>query len=117
MAGWGDRFHRPGDRKVTLNFAAAQGLPLDPDALLRHFSPERFAVKLTPINPTSSSREAGLAGAIDPGDEAGCRRIAAGFEARGYQTILSIGELRENAIGSNCGMFVASMRGSGSADS
>jgi len=33
------------------------------------------------------------------------------FEGLGYETILSIGEVRENAIGSNCGMYVTGMKG------
>jgi 23S rRNA (adenine2503-C2)-methyltransferase len=106
MARYGDRFFEPGDRKVTLNFAPARRLPLEPDRLAGLFSPERFAVKLTPINPTAASVEAGLTGLLDPADEGMCRAVAGRFEALGYETILSIGELRENEIGSNCGMLV-----------
>ena len=109
MAGYGGSFFEPGDRKVTLNFAPAVGFPLDPDRLLDLFSPEVFAVKLTPINPTFASRRAGLVGLLDPSDPAACEGIAAGFRRAGYETILSIGELAENCIGSNCGMCVRSL--------
>ena len=110
MAELGERFFEPGDRKVTLNFAPAVGLPLDPAALRPLFRPEVFAVKLTPINPTRAARSSGLEGAVDPLDDASCRALARRFEDAGYDAILSIGDLRENAIGSNCGMYVGAVR-------
>lgn len=106
LAALGGRFFAPGDRKVTLNFAPAVGLPLDPAALAPLFDPDRFAIKLTPINPTRAALESGLRGVVDPLDRARCGEIVEAFERRGYEVILSIGDLRENAIGSNCGMFV-----------
>jgi 23S rRNA (adenine2503-C2)-methyltransferase len=106
LAALGRRFFAPGDRKVTLNFAPAAGLPLDPEALVPLFDPMLFAIKLTPINPTRAAARSGLAGVIDPLEPARCAEIVAAFEARGYETILSIGEQRENAIGSNCGMYL-----------
>jgi len=105
MAALGARFFAPGDRKVTLNFAPAVGLPLDPDALAA-FDPAVFAIKLTPINPTRAALASGLRGVIDPLDGPRCAEVVASFERRGFDVILSIGDLRENAIGSNCGMYV-----------
>ena len=95
-----------GDRKITLNFAPAAGLPLDPAVIAAVFSPERFMIKLTPINPTHASRKAGLSGLIDPANNDQCNRIVDLFRREGFDTLLSIGELQENAIGSNCGMYV-----------
>lgn len=106
MGAWSREFRGPGDRKVTLNFAPAEGFPLDPEVLLPHFSPESHLVKLTPINPTNSSRRAGLTGLVDPASPAKAQAIADRFEKAGFEVILSIGELEENHIGSNCGMFV-----------
>jgi 23S rRNA (adenine2503-C2)-methyltransferase len=106
MAAWGDRFFMPGDRKIALNFAPARGFALDPDALRERFHPDRFLVKLTPVNPTRRAARSGLVGLIDPADPAGYERIVDSFRARGYDTLLSIGELRENLIGSNCGMYI-----------
>lgn len=107
MGSYGQRFHASGERKVTLNFAAPAGYPLDPSALLEHFSPEHFAVKLTPVNPTDKVLARGLVSRIDPGREDDCRALVQRFQAAGYKTILSIGELEENRIGSNCGMYVS----------
>jgi 23S rRNA (adenine2503-C2)-methyltransferase len=109
MASYGNRFFAPGDRKVTLNFAPVRGIPLNPEKLAGLFSPERFAIKLTPINPTKASIRSGLVGLIDPEDETVCRTVVAQFEELGYDTILSIGDLRENTIGSNCGMYITRM--------
>ena len=116
MAAFGNRFYEAGDRKITLNFAPAQGLPLVPETLGPIFSPERFLIKLTPINPTRSACQSGLKGLIDPSKGERCERIIERFEALGYDTILSIGEPKENEIGSNCGMYVARIREAGDTD-
>lgn len=110
IAAFGDRFFEPGDRKITLNFAPSHQAPLHPSRLAGLFDPARFLVKLTPVNPTAAATRAGITGLIDPDDEIGSRAIAARFEALGFETILSIGALRENEIGSNCGMYVARLR-------
>jgi 23S rRNA (adenine2503-C2)-methyltransferase len=107
MGDYGRRFHRPGERKVTLNFATPVGFPLDATVLLENFSPDHFVVKLTPVNPTSKVIARGLTGRIDPEQADECKKLVQRFEAAGYGTILSIGELEENQIGSNCGMFVS----------
>jgi len=110
MAAFADSFFEPGDRLMTLNFAPASGYPLEPELLAPHLSPERFAIKLTPINPTFAATESGLSGLIDPADDEACARVVERFEALGYTTILSIGALAENAIGSNCGQYVEKLR-------
>jgi len=110
IADYGGHFYTDGDRKVTLNFAAARGMALDPGALLEHFDPRLFLVKLTPINPTHAARRAGLRGLIDETAPAKAEELANRFRAAGYDTLVSIGEVRENQIGSNCGMYVTAAR-------
>ncbi len=66
MAEYGERFHKPGDRKITLNFALAENSPIQVDVLLRHFDPARYLVKLTPVNPTSRAAQNHLDSHIDP---------------------------------------------------
>ena len=46
----------PKGRKITLNFAIA-GYIIDPEVLLKHFSPEHFIIKLTPMHKTTSCGE------------------------------------------------------------
>jgi len=68
-------------------------------------------VKLTPINPTFAASQSGMTELIDPSDPAACAAVADRFRNCGFETILSIGELDENRIGSNCGMRVRALRG------
>jgi 23S rRNA (adenine2503-C2)-methyltransferase len=106
MADFGNRYFQPGDRKVTLNFALAEDSPVDPDVLLRFFDPDRFLIKVTPLNPTYQAAAQGLRSYIDP--EKGLEQypVLQAIEGAGYQLIISVGELEENRIGSNCGQYV-----------
>lgn len=106
MAAYGERFYREGDRKITLNFALAEGMPVDPQLLLQHFSPKKFLIKITPLNPTYRAAEHGLLSYIDPLSENDDYAIVQDLRAAGYQVIMSIGEIEENYIGSNCGQYV-----------
>jgi 23S rRNA (adenine2503-C2)-methyltransferase len=106
MAAYGERFYAPGDRKITLNFALAQGAPVDPAALLAHFNPDIFLIKITPLNPTYKARESGLASYIQPSLPEEEYAIIQALRQAGYQVLLSIGALEENLIGSNCGQYI-----------
>jgi len=105
MAAYGERFYVTGDRKVTLNFALAQGNPLDAAVLLRHFDPQKFLIKITPLNPTHQAQINGLVSHIDPWQHEEDHLVTT-LRAAGYQVIVSIGEAEENYIGSNCGQYV-----------
>lgn len=107
MAEYGERFYSPGDLKITLNFALAQGMELDPQVLARYFSPEKYLIKITPVNPTYRARQHGLISHIDgPQSEREVRALTGKLTSCGYEVIVSIGELEENRIGSNCGQYV-----------
>ncbi len=106
IASFGPQWMEPGDRKITLNFALARDSPLDPLVIKSIFSPDRFLIKLTPINPTHPAQENELRTAIDPDDPASGESIVKEVEAQGFDVILSIGEVEENKIGSNCGMYL-----------
>jgi 23S rRNA (adenine2503-C2)-methyltransferase len=106
MAAYGERFYRPGDRKITLNFALAEGMPVEPDVLLRYFDPGRYLVKITPVNPTCHAVQNGLSTHIDPYRPETGQAVAQSLTGVGYDVIVSIGEVEENAIGSNCGQYV-----------
>ncbi|MFH1755888.1 MAG: radical SAM protein [Candidatus Latescibacterota bacterium] len=107
MAEYGRSFYEKGDRKITLNFALMENVPVDPDVLLGHFSPDIFLIKITPVNATYHATEHGLASYIDPLRAGEDYSIVNELRAAGYQVIVSIGEAEENYIGSNCGQFVA----------
>ena len=103
---FGERFFAQGDRKITLNFALAQGMPVDPAVLLKFFDPDKFLVKITPLNPTYRARENDLTSYINPLSAVQKYDIAQDLQDAGYQVIISIGEREENAIGSNCGQYL-----------
>ncbi len=106
MASYGECFYRPGDRKITLNFALAEGMPVEPDVLLRYFDPDRYLVKITPVNPTCRAVQNGLSTHIDPYRPETGQAVAQSLTEAGYDVIVSIGEVKENEIGSNCGQYV-----------
>lgn len=110
MGRYGSRFKKEGDQRITLNFAAARGVPVEPSRLLRYFDPECFLIKLTPLNPTFKAADSGLESRIDPDLPDTGRELVQRFEEAGYPVILSIGETEENAIGSNCGQYATSVR-------
>jgi 23S rRNA (adenine2503-C2)-methyltransferase len=101
---YGRRFYTADGRKITLNFALAEGMPVDPDILLVHFPPDNFIIKLTPINPTFSAKKNKVASHILAGQED--YEIIDKLKDSGYEVILSIGEILENDIGSNCGQHI-----------
>ncbi len=111
IARFGERWVRPGDRRIALNFAAVRGAPVDASVLADAFDPARFLVKLTPLNPTARAGTSGLESRIDAADPASAEALAAPLRERGFEVIVSIGEQEENQVGSNCGQFVSAVRG------
>jgi len=103
IARYGEKFYDENGKKLTLNFGLAKGIPIDPDVLLKYFSPDTFLVKITPINPTYTAIKNQLSS-----EEVlkKCNDLLNSLCLRGYDNILSIGELEENKIGSNCGQYV-----------
>jgi len=106
MKAYGERFYSPGDRKITLNFALAQDMPVDPAVLLNNFDPDKFLIKITPLNPTYQAMENQLSSYIDPSIADHGYEIVETLKNAGYQVIVSIGEVEENLIGSNCGQYI-----------
>lgn len=106
MSRYGGRFFANGDRKITLNFALAHGMPLDPEVLLHYFNPETYLIKITPLNPTYRMVEAKLKSYIDPSKSREDYQIVDSLRSAGYEVIVSIGETEENLIGSNCGQYI-----------
>ena len=106
MAAYGEHFLHPGDRKITLNFALAENMPVDVDVLLRYFDPAHYLVKITPVNPTCQAIKNGLASYLDPKQPESGNGVAHLLAEAGYEVIVSVGEVVENQIGSNCGQYV-----------
>jgi 23S rRNA (adenine2503-C2)-methyltransferase len=106
MAEYGRGFYAPGDRKITLNFALAEGMPVDPEVLLNTFDPQIFLIKITPLNPTYRAVENNLTSYIDPLQRDAQYELVNNLQQGGYDVLLSIGEAEENYIGSNCGQYI-----------
>ena len=106
LAAYGREFWKPGDRKIVLNFALMEGVPVDPKLIAETFTPECFAVKLTPLNPTARGDSAGLFSNVSTSNPARAEELSRGLGAFGFDVIISIGDERENAVRSNCGQAV-----------
>lgn len=101
---YGSEFYEENHRKITLNFALSDNISVEPDILEYYFSPEKFLIKITPINPTYKAVNNGLS---SKGLLSGKRNeLISELRKSGYDVILSIGELEENQIGSNCGQYL-----------
>ncbi|MDI6855859.1 MAG: radical SAM protein [Candidatus Thermoplasmatota archaeon] len=104
---YGEKFVEPQDRKITLNFAVTEGYEVVPEVIRRYFNPKKFAIKLTPLNPTEKVCENKLTSSIDANRPETASQLINEFKACGFDVILSIGELEENKIGSNCGFYLS----------
>ncbi len=96
------------DRKVTLNFAIMTNSIIDVSKLYKYFDSDKFIIKITPVNPTYRAIANNIISGFDtksmtlPFHPSLIKELK---EAR-YEVILSVGELEENKIGTNCGQLV-----------
>ena len=104
IAGYGERFYNECSRKTALNFALAEGILLDEKVMRQYFDPQKFIIKITPVNPTFRSARNKIASHIKQGSVH--YEVIDRLKSAGFEVILSIGELLENNIGSNCGQHI-----------
>ncbi len=104
IAEFGEKWKKPGDRKVTLNFAVSDQSIIDPQVIRKYFDPSLFFIKLTPVNPTFNAVRNNLKSGIIPSNTDNLP-LAHDFRALDFETLVSIGAWEENQIGSNCGQF------------
>jgi len=110
IADYGTKFYASGDKKITLNFALAKNTPICIRELKNYFDPQIFIIKITPVNPTINSAANNLESYFVNGAASeDTKGLIAQLNDAGYEVILSIGELEENQIGSNCGQYVRKM--------
>lgn len=103
IAAYGDKFFREGERKITLSFAPSNEYIIDPNKIAAIFDPQKFIIKLTPLNTTSSTVKNNLTSLISPLNTEGIESLASEFRNNGYEVIISIGSYEELKIGSTCG--------------
>lgn len=106
---YGEKFFVEGDRKITLNFALMKDYPVEPEVIDEYFDSNKFLVKITPLNPTKKATDNNLVSALDSENENSIDKLVEGLRSLGFDVIVSIGELEENQIGSNCGQFVTAI--------
>ncbi|ADD09096.1 hypothetical protein [Candidatus Aciduliprofundum boonei] len=108
ISDYGRKFYDEGSLKITLNFALAKENEADPEIIMNFFSPEYFLIKITPGNPTVSAKINHISNDIDlrNGLPVKHRKFVDTLKRMGYDVIISIGDTKENLIGSNCGMFI-----------
>jgi 23S rRNA (adenine2503-C2)-methyltransferase len=106
IAEYGEKFYEEGRRKITLNFALASHTSIEPSILLEYFDPEKFLLKITPVNPTYKAVKNKISSFIEPKEKEKAKELITKIQKAGYEVIKSIGELEENNIGSNCGQYI-----------
>ncbi len=109
IASYGDDFF-VGGRKIALNFALAPENEIDVDKLTSLFSKDRFMFKFTPVNPTSQAKLHDIVREDLVEEEVPEISL---LRKEGFDVILSVGDPRENDIGSNCGQLAALWRKKG----
>ena len=110
---YGKAYFCRGDRKISLNFALAENCPVSPEIIARIFNPEIFLVKFTPVNPTITAINNRLISSLSDKDCGTTGRLEVLLGEYGFDTIISLGELEENRIGSNCGQYIRRFLDSG----
>ncbi len=110
IAALGRQFRSPGDKKITLNFIVMKDVPIDTERIARLFDGENFLIKLTPLNPTYRAQYFKIHPGFDSEKPETVQKLISEFEAKGFEVILSIGELEENQIGSNCGQYLETLK-------
>ena len=107
IADYGAKFYVAGDKKITLNFALAKNSSICVKELQKYFDPKIFIIKITPVNPTFNSVDNEIDSYFVTGASfEDSRGLLGQLNSAGYEVILSIGELEENRIGSNCGQSI-----------
>jgi 23S rRNA (adenine2503-C2)-methyltransferase len=106
IAQYGERFYQKGDRKIGLNFALAEGSSFEPGVIAEKFDPDKFLIKITPLNPTHTAAKNNLSSFIDAYQGPGQCDAIDQLREIGFEVLLSIGETQEDQIGSNCGQYI-----------
>jgi 23S rRNA (adenine2503-C2)-methyltransferase len=97
----------PVGRKITLNFAVA-GYTVDPNVLLKHFSPDKYICKLTPMHKTNSAVSAGIKTEGDYTSPEPYLELEEKLQRAGYETLVFIASAEEDESRITCGNAILS---------
>lgn len=97
----------PMGRKITLNFAVA-GYTIDPLVLLKHFNPEHYIVKLTPMHKTAACVKSGCATSGDYTTYFPYAAHEEALKAVGFDVLVFIASREEDEGRITCGNAILS---------
>jgi 23S rRNA (adenine2503-C2)-methyltransferase len=97
----------PSGRKMTLNFAVAE-YEIDPDVLLKHFSPEDYIIKLTPMHKTAKACKNNIATIGDYTTCAPYEEHEEKLSSAGYDVLVFIASKEEDMGRITCGNAILS---------
>jgi 23S rRNA (adenine2503-C2)-methyltransferase len=106
LAALGLSFYKPMDRKVVLNFALSTKTEFNAEIISTLFDPKVFAVKITPINPTTRGIASGFRTVLRSEQDWMISATLEELAQRGFDVVVSVGDGNEDRIGSNCGQSV-----------
>lgn len=104
ISAFGEYFFKEKDKKITLNFALMEEKDIEIRKIKKIFSKEKFLIKITPVNPTISAIENKIPSLWFENEKI-IHKISENLKNEGFEVIESLGELKENEIGSNCGQY------------
>ncbi len=104
-----EEYYTIGDRKVTLNFVLIDGIEIDPLYIKKLFNPKTCMIKITPLNPTENVLKNRFQSGLNTHNDFRVMSLVSEFKSYGFDVIVSIGELEENNIGSNCGQYISAL--------
>jgi 23S rRNA (adenine2503-C2)-methyltransferase len=91
IARYGAQFYKKGDRKVVLNFALANGARFESGVVGELFDPNKFILKITPVNPTELAVKNGIGSILSTERPSAADDLARELDRSGFETIISIG--------------------------
>jgi 23S rRNA (adenine2503-C2)-methyltransferase len=94
-------------RKITLNFAVAQW-QINPLVLLRHFDPDKFIVKLTPMHKTTEAVHNGIQTRGDYTEHYPYQSYEESLKVAGYDVLVFIASKEEDESRITCGNAILS---------
>ncbi len=106
IAAFGERFYNNGDRKITLSFAPSAENEIDAETIKNIFDPEKFLIKLTPLNKTENVLKNNFQSVISHSDDNNTFEIENEFRESGFGVIIIRNTLDEIKIGSTCGQNI-----------
>lgn len=100
----------PKGRKYTLNFAVAD-YEIDPNVLLKYFSPDKYIVKLTPMHKTCAAIANNIETEGDYTEPYAYLHHEEALQNAGYETLTFIASEEEDASRITCGNAILALKG------